>query len=67
MRAMGVCVFLLICGLAVPAHAADTFVESDDYKDGEEIVNVFLKADDYRSMVEDIERNGEAFDWGWVK
>jgi hypothetical protein len=49
------------------ALAGDTFLESDDYEDGEEIVDVFLKADDYRLMVEDIERNGEEFDWGWVK
>lgn len=48
-------------------QAAEYFNESDDYKDGEEIVNVFLKEDSYRLMVEDIERNGETFDWGWVK
>ena len=59
--------FLLTLALALPASAADYFVNSDDYKDGEEIVNVFLKEDDYRLMVEDIERNGEGFDWGWVK
>lgn len=58
---------LLTLALALPASAADTFVNSDDFKDGEEIVNVFLKEDDYRLMVEDIERNGEEFDWGWVK
>lgn len=57
-------VLLLIPSLAL---AGDTFLESDDYKDGEEIVDVFLKADDYRLMVEDIERNGNGFDWGWVK
>lgn len=48
-------------------QAADYFVDSDDYKEGDEIVNVFLKEDAYRLMVEDIERNGETFDWGWVK
>jgi hypothetical protein len=58
------CLLLLFCRTA---QAADYFVNSDDYKDGEEIVNVFLKEDDYRLMVEDIERNGEGFDWGWVK
>lgn len=62
---------VIICSLlllaAGTAQAADYFVESDDYQDGEEIVNVFLKEDDYRLMVEDIERNGEGFDWGWVK
>lgn len=55
--------------LFIPALslAQDRYIDSDDYKDGEEIVGVFLKADDYRLMVEDIERNGEEFDWGWVK
>lgn len=58
------CLLLL---LAQTAQAADYFVNSDDYRDREEIVNVFLKEEDYRLMVEDIERNGEGFDWGWVK
>jgi len=62
---------IVLCALLVFAaragQAADYFVESDDYRDGEEIVNVFLKEPDYRMMVEDIERNGETFDWGWVK
>lgn len=57
----------LLAAAGTPAWAGDYFIESDDYKDGEEIVNVFLKADDYRMMIEDIERNGETFDWGWVK
>ncbi|MFP5285023.1 MAG: hypothetical protein ACLGI9_04730, partial [Thermoanaerobaculia bacterium] len=57
----------LLTLLAGTVQAADYFVDSDDYKEGEEIVNVFLKEEDYRLMVEDIERNGEAFDWGRVK
>lgn len=56
-----------LCLLTESARAAEYFSETDDYKDGEEIVNVFLKEDDYRKMVEDITRNGETFDWGWVK
>ncbi|HSL81810.1 MAG TPA: hypothetical protein VLF66_03485 [Thermoanaerobaculia bacterium] len=52
---------------AVPAAlAADTFIESDDYKEGDEIVGVFLTDGDYRVMVEDLERRGQDFDWGWV-
>ena len=58
--------FATLC-LLPAGQAAEFFNESDDYQDGEEIVNVFLKEDDYRLMVEDIERNGEGFDWGWVK
>lgn len=57
----------LLVLLPQTAHAASYFVESDDSRDGEEIVNVFLKEEDYRLMIEDIERNGEGFDWGWVK
>lgn len=54
--------------LTAPAHAdADLFIESDDYKEGEEVVGKFLTDDDYRVMVEDIERNDIEFDWGWVK
>ena len=54
--------------LATAARAAqDTFIESDDYKEGEEVVGKFLTDDDYRIMGEDIERNDEEFDWGWVK
>lgn len=61
---------LLLGGLAAlpaPGLAGDTFIESDDYKEGEEIVGKFLKDDAYRKMVEEITRNGEEFDWGWVK
>lgn len=61
---------LLLGGLAAlpaPSLAGDTFIESDDYKEGEEIVGKFLKDDAYRKMVEEITRNGEEFDWGWVK
>jgi hypothetical protein len=53
--------------VATPAvHADDTFFESDDYQEGEEIKNVFLQDADYRIMIEDLERNGQDFDWGWA-
>lgn len=48
-------------------RAGASFLESDDYREKKEAVGVFLKEDDYRLMVEDIERNGEVFDWGWVE
>lgn len=68
MRRKALCMAAVsLCLVTGSARAAEYFNESDDYKDGEEIVNVFLKEDDYRLMVEDIERNGETFDWGWVK
>lgn len=51
---------------APAAHADETFIESDDYRDGKEIKNVFLQDDDYRIMIEDLERNGQEFDWGWA-
>ena len=59
----------LLVGLAAPSTglAADYFLESDDYRDGEEVVGKFLVDSDYAIMVEEIERNGQSFDWGWVK
>jgi len=45
----------------------DTFLHSDDYRDGEEIVGAVLTDEDYALMVEDIERHGADFNWGWVK
>jgi hypothetical protein len=61
---------LLIAALAVaptPSFAGGHFIDSDDYKDGEEVVGKFLKDDAYSRMVEEITRNGEELDWGWVK
>lgn len=52
--------------VASGARAADTFIKSDDYEERETPVGVFLTDDDYRIMVEDIERNDTSFDWGWV-
>jgi hypothetical protein len=69
-RMNAVTLTLLLAGLAAlpaPSLAGDTFIESDDYKEGEEIVGKFLKDDAYRKMAEEITRNGEEFDWGWVK
>ena len=51
---------------STPAARAESFLESDDYKDGEEVVNVFLHDDDYAIMVEEFTRNGQEFDWAWV-
>lgn len=45
----------------------DTFINSGDYKDGEEIIGVVLGDEDYTLMIADIERNGSDFNWGWVK
>jgi hypothetical protein len=53
--------------LAAPlALQADTFAESDDFKEGEEVVSVFLKEPEYSIMVEEFMRNGQEFDWGWA-
>lgn len=54
------------CGSA-GIGSPDTFIGSDDYKEGEEIVGVVLDDADYAKMVEDIERHGHDFNWGWVK
>lgn len=44
----------------------DTFLTSDDYRDGEEIVGAHLTDEEYGRMVEDIERRGGELNWGWV-
>jgi hypothetical protein len=51
---------------AAPPARAESFLDSDDYKDGDEVVNVFLHDDEYAIMVEEFTRNGQEFDWGWV-
>lgn len=59
---------LLLVGLLVASAAAgDVFTKSDDYKEGEEVVGKFLKDEDYKLMVDDVERNEVDFDWLWVK
>lgn len=45
----------------------DTFLGSDDYKEGEEVVGVFLTDDEYGQMVEDLEYRDIDFDWAWAK
>lgn len=60
--------FVVATLMTVTAAQADTFLESDDYEEGEGgVVNAFLVAEDYALMEEDLERNDEEFDWGWVK
>ena len=57
----------LVVTHSAPLSAGGTFLKSDDFKDGEEVVNVFFKAPEYGRMVEEIERNEANFDWGWAK
>jgi hypothetical protein len=45
----------------------DTFLGSDDYKEGEEVVGKFLTDDDYALMVEDVEFGDVDYDWLWAK
>jgi hypothetical protein len=45
----------------------DTFIHDDDYKEGEEIIHAVLEDKDYSLMVEDVERHGVEFDWGWAR
>ncbi|KAB2965159.1 MAG: hypothetical protein F9K16_02615 [Thermoanaerobaculia bacterium] len=44
----------------------NTFLASDDYRDGEEVVGEFLGDADYAKMVEELERHNVEFDWSWV-
>ena len=55
-----------LLALPVALHADDTFADSDDFKEGEEVVSVFLKEPEYRIMVEDFARNGQEFDYAWA-
>jgi hypothetical protein len=56
---------LLALAVASPLQA-ETFIESDDYKEGEEVVGKFLVDEEYAIMVEEFTRNGQEFDWGWA-
>lgn len=58
---------MLLATLATPLLAADTFIKSDDYKEGDEVVGKFLGDADYVLMIEDVERADADFDWAWVK
>ena len=48
-------------------HHAETYLDSDDYHDGDEIVGRFLNDADYGLMVEDVERHDTELDWTWVE
>ncbi len=70
MRNRSIATALLLTGIvcvATSARAADTFLKSDDFKDGEEVVNVFFKEAEYGRLVEELQRNEAEFDWGWAK
>lgn len=45
----------------------ETFLDSDDYRDGEEVVGVFLGDEEYARMIEGIEFRGIEFDWSWYQ
>ncbi len=64
LSALGLVLGLVILG-GTPAQAK-MFIDSDDYEEGEEIVGVFLSDEHYRIMVDDLERRGQEFDWGWA-
>lgn len=67
-RRAALCALTFIFAFATAVAAApDTFLKSDDYKEGEEVVKVFLMDDDYAKMIDDVERNDVDFDWAWVK
>jgi hypothetical protein len=58
---------MTLLALALPAASrADKFVQSDTYKEGDEVVGKFLTDAEYQLMVDDVERNDEEFDWTWV-
>ncbi len=44
-----------------------SFLTSDAYRDGEEVVDVLLRREDYRRMVEDLKFGEVQFDWAWAQ
>jgi hypothetical protein len=64
----------LLLAVLVPAAGAAaafrrggpaSFLDSGDYRDGEEVVGVFLTDAEYARMIEDVEYRGIGFDWTW--
>lgn len=55
-----------LAGAASARAGGDSFLKSDDYKEGEEVVKVFLQDEDYAKMIDDAERNDVDLDWAWV-
>jgi hypothetical protein len=55
-------------GLSLPTRSSGpkTFLQSDDYREGEEIVGELLTDSEYGRMVADLERRGIELDWGWA-
>jgi len=49
----------------VSALAGGSFLDSDTYRKGEEVVGVLLTDDDYGKMLEDVVHLGK-LDWAWV-
>lgn len=63
---------VLLLLVAASADAAfrrgpQSFLDSDDYRDGEEVVGVLLSDDEYALMIEGIEYRGIELDWSWYK
>ncbi len=59
---------MILLALVLPsASFADKFIQSDDYKDGDEVVGKFLGDADYRLMVDDVERHDQEFDWVYIQ
>lgn len=54
-------------GAAFRRRGPETFLDSDDYRDGEEVVGVFLTDDEYAKMIEEVDFRGVDFDWAWYK
>jgi len=52
-------------GAAFRRGGPASFLDSDDYRDGEEVVGVFLTDGEYARMIEDVEYRGVGFDWTW--
>lgn len=56
---------LLLATLCTPGRA-ETFLDSDEYGEDDEMVGKFLGDKDYRLLVDDVTRNGAELDWCWA-
>lgn len=57
--------FLALASFPFPGRS-ENFLESDDYREDDEIVGKLLADADYRIMVDEVTRNGAELDWAWA-
>ena len=59
------CVAILLLATA-PAHAARSFLDSEEYRNDDAAVGVLLTDEDYAKMIADVVHLESKLDWAWV-